>query len=505
MDPSFENGLIEINLSSELDGQSNNVWYDAYILDVQPSQSQSSSAPEENVEITANDGDNVDNEKSNKNSSSDGDDEKQILMAKIVMAIKNEPVSITISQKKHCHQLPINQIRLKPNPKQIALFAENSIIEVMTVDGNEKFIAWKLAKIKKFTDTEAVVEYFDQNGQTIESKSVEELDVISRKDSRPPNSFKPLNDVTVANNPFARTELAVPFFLQQGDSKWLCNVDFHERFRKNVDNLINITYDDEKKLLICLGYTPDCTEYSKKKFNNQCQMLSDFHFRALKETHSLNKYLMPPIQNQNPNESSLRVFVAKNLLGLAIGKQGSNIKKAREIDGIQSVELYDHISSFIIKGNNMEACQQAANLLNIVQESIEIAEENMNFFNDELIMQELVDKTGIIKFELIPLEPNDSYTNDDPHHHHQYYQHDNRRNRSTTNTNQTFMLNILGNRENVDNFKVLFNYQLAEYMDMKKLREQFKGLVGGTVRSSYNQRRRPMGGRRFSDVLKNRF
>ncbi|OTF82794.1 RNA binding protein-like protein, partial [Euroglyphus maynei] len=227
MDPSFKNGLVEINPST--DGQ-NNVWYDAYILDVQPL---STPCSEINAQITGN---------------NDGDD-----------------------------------------------------------------------------------------------------------DSRTPNPLKPFTDITVASNPFARSELPVPFFLQQGDSTWLCNADFHERFGKNVENLINIHYDDGNKLLICLGYTPDRTEYAKKKFDNQCHLLSDFHFRALKETHSLCKHLLPPIKNQNPNESILHIAVAKHLIGLSIGKQGANIHKARELDGIQSIELYDPMNTFIIKGSNMEA------------------------------------------------------------------------------------------------------------------------------------------------------
>ncbi|XP_075589879.1 RNA-binding protein FXR1 isoform X2 [Dermatophagoides farinae] len=465
MDPSFQNALVEVNLST--DGR-NNVWLDAYFLDVQPS------CLKDETEVTDNQGDGDENSGNN-----------QSLMATIVMAVKDEPASFTITQQKHCHQLPMSQIRLKPKLTEPVSFNENNIIEVITVDGNEKFIAWKMAKIKKFKDTNAVIEYLDNNGQIIESKSVEELNVISREDSRTPNPFKPLNDVTVASNPFARAELPVPFFLQYDDSTWLCNIDFHERFKKNVENLINIRYDGEKKSLICIGYTPDLTEYSKKKFINQCHLLSDFHFRALKETYSLSKHMLPPITSQNPNESVLRLSVAKSLIGLSIGKQGANIRKARELDGIHSVELWDEMNTFIIKGNNMEVCQQAANLLNFVQECIEIDNEHSDFFDDELIVQELLDKTGVIKFDLVSENQSNNGSN------------------RTFNNNNLLILRILGNCESVDNFKILFNYQFAEYGEMKKLREQFKDLVGGTVRSSYNQRRRP-GGRKFSDVLKNR-
>lgn len=104
MDPSFKNGLVEINPST--DGQ-NNVWYDAYILDVQPL---STPCSEINVQITGNiDGD---------DGSVNDDGKNQSLMATIVMAIKDEPVSVTITEKKHCHQLPMNQIRFKPNSPQ---------------------------------------------------------------------------------------------------------------------------------------------------------------------------------------------------------------------------------------------------------------------------------------------------------------------------------------------------------------------------------------------------
>lgn len=94
MDPSFQNALVEVNLST--DGR-NNVWLDAYFLDVQPS------CLKDETEVTDNQGDGDENSGNN-----------QSLMATIVMAVKDEPASFTITQQKHCHQLPMSQIRLKP-------------------------------------------------------------------------------------------------------------------------------------------------------------------------------------------------------------------------------------------------------------------------------------------------------------------------------------------------------------------------------------------------------
>ena len=53
------------------------------------------------------------------------------------------------------------------------------------------------------------------------------------------------------------------------------------------------------------------------------------------------------------NESGLfevRFQVPQDLVGEAIGKSGNTIKSAREVPGVQSIDIDDHKSTFIIHG-----------------------------------------------------------------------------------------------------------------------------------------------------------
>ena len=46
----------------------------------------------------------------------------------------------------------------------------------------------------------------------------------------------------------------------------------------------------------------------------------------------------------------VRFHVPQDLVGLAIGKSGNNINSAREVPGIQSIDIDDYTSTFIIRG-----------------------------------------------------------------------------------------------------------------------------------------------------------
>jgi len=85
-------------------------------------------------------------------------------------------------------------------------------------------------------------------------------------------------------------------------------------------------------------------------------MLADMHFRNLNEnamvlmkTEKLDKQL------ENSNLQFTLSYtdefnVCNNLIGLAIGTRGSNIKRARKIEGITNIELDKNTGVFKIYG-----------------------------------------------------------------------------------------------------------------------------------------------------------
>jgi len=77
-------------------------------------------------------------------------------------------------------------------------------------------------------------------------------------------------------------------------------------------------------------------------------MLAEMHFRNLNQNVMV---LMKKEKLANLQSSYIDVFnVCNNLIGLAIGTRGSNIKRARKIDGITNIELDKHTGFFKIYG-----------------------------------------------------------------------------------------------------------------------------------------------------------
>lgn len=195
-------------------------------------------------------------------------------------------------------------------------------------------------------DDNILVQYFDNNGQLAE---LDKLDIINVNDIRHANSCVAFNEKMASL--FVRCELPVTEIF--GDNAfWLSDVTFHLNFKK-VLNIINIHFNIEKQALICFGMAKDETEHFKKIFIDRCYMLSMFHFRAAKEIYWLKKHCGLPMTINAKNNYVIQFPVPKDLIGLAIGKSGVNIIKARQIEGIKSVELFGETNTFIIRGKEM--------------------------------------------------------------------------------------------------------------------------------------------------------
>lgn len=200
----------------------------------------------------------------------------------------------------------------------------------------------------RLLDDNILVQYFDNDGQLVE---LNELDIINVSEIRHTNSCITLNEKLASQ--FVRCELPVSKIEFEDDPFWLSDVNFHFNLKK-VLNLINIHYNNEKKSLICFGMAKDETDYSKKMFIDRCYMMSMFHFRAVKELFSLKKHCCMPITINAKDNCVIQFPISRDLIGLAIGKGGVNIIKARNIEGIKSVELFGETNTFIIRGNKVD-------------------------------------------------------------------------------------------------------------------------------------------------------
>lgn len=133
----------------------------------------------------------------------------------------------------------------------------------------------------------------------------------------------------------------------------------------------------------------------------------------------------------------------------------------------------------------MESCKNAAQLLNFKKEEIKIVSYR-EFFANKASMQELVTKSKIVQFDIQEMQESEndiSFENGKL---------------------LMYKLIIVGTEENINNFKLLFNYQLSEYSRIRKIRDSNPNcsrIFNNWPRNLGSKNSKPFP-RKFSDALK---
>lgn len=184
------------------------------------------------------------------------------------------------------------------------------------------------------------------------SNDFSKFEIVSKERLRPLHAQQQLSK---DNNPFFQFDLQLSqnllkFFSK--DFQWLSTYDLHKDFKKRLQ-IINMTFDKERKLFSCLAFSLINCSTEKEQIIKRSQMLASMHFSSLQENYLLSAS-MNSIKEQEttnkPEEFIMSISVLKQYVGLAIGKSGANIQKARHLSGIYSLDLHEPSSSFIIRG-----------------------------------------------------------------------------------------------------------------------------------------------------------
>lgn len=173
-----------------------------------------------------------------------------------------------------------------------------------------------------------------------------EFEIFSLEDIRPVSCNYHLK-LDCHSSPFYRFELSMPaMFLEfiKNNFQWLQNYALHQPLKKYI-NFITIHLDYENTCLICLGYDHIDPIAAFEKAVKQSKMFTTIYFNSLKEQYSCN---LAQTASFYPDTFIIELQIDKSLIGLALGKKGCNIRKAREIPGIKSI-MFDS-ESFVIIG-----------------------------------------------------------------------------------------------------------------------------------------------------------
>ncbi|XP_060872069.1 RNA-binding protein FXR1-like [Metopolophium dirhodum] len=331
-----------------------------------------------------------------------------------------------------------DNVRLPLSDEQCSTeFINNQEIEVKSVREPHPCYGWVKAVIKMISGnppSQFVIQYF--NSTVIE--------IVSPDKIRCSNINSHIN-----GNTFHTFDIDVPEDVREIAKIYGIHIDFQKAI-----NASQVFYNPDQSVLSVISRS---SLTSKKAL-----MLADMHFRNLNENAMvLMKTEKLDTQLENSNLQFKLSYtdefnVCNNLIGLAIGTRGSNIKRARKIEGITNIELDKNTGVFKIYGENKDAVMKARGILEYKEEFLQVPRNFMEkvIGKNHRNIQDIVDKSRVIEVKIVG---DDEIQPTIPREEGQV----------------PFM--FVGTAENISNAKFLLEYHLEH---LKKLEQFSQEIVG---------------------------
>ncbi|XP_016661551.1 uncharacterized protein LOC100160219 isoform X2 [Acyrthosiphon pisum] len=199
-----------------------------------------------------------------------------------------------------------------------------------------------------------------------------------------------------------------------GNTFYMFDIDVPEDVRETAKT--NGIHKDFQKAIAAsrVFYNPDRSVLSvisrSPLTSKRASMLADMHFRNLNQnvtvlmkTGKLAKQLKNSKQQFKSSSYTDEFNVCNNLIGLAIGTRGTNIKRARRIDGITNIELDKNTGVFKIYGENKDAVMKARGILEYKKEFLQVPRHFMGkvIGKNSRNIQDIVDKSRVIEVKIV--------------------------------------------------------------------------------------------------------